>query len=144
MVTDKVALGRQGELFVLSKLQQRGWNIDYGNCRGIDLIVSNNKIKISIRVKTSLKKRLTFSVSGKRNFDYLIITDLKNCWIIHKYLFENTDKLNSTYKKLKNQWHLLNLSSVALLSAINDCGVRLSEINRPSLFLRLKVPAFSL
>lgn len=135
-MTDKIALGRQGEIYVLQKLMDNGWKLPIDShtiCEGLDWVMEKNGRKIKIQVKTCKKKRIKFSVS-RRTFDYLLVTDLKDVWIIPIELFNNTNVLNHTFRKTKGHYDLLNKVGLDLLSGINDCGIRYSEIDTVSPF----------
>lgn len=52
--TDKVALGRQGEIFVMQKVMEKGWNFPkdyYKNLHGLDWVFEKNGRTIRIQVK---------------------------------------------------------------------------------------------
>ncbi len=144
-MVDKVALGRQGEIFVMQKMMERGWKFPenyHENMEGLDWVFEKGGKIIKIQVKTSLKKFPTISIGAKKNFDFLMFTNLKDCLVIPKQLLSNnSNKITKTFRKLKNKFHLQELLGVDLLSAINDCGIRFSEINQPSLILRQELPA---
>ena len=63
---DKVAFGREGELFVLKKLFEHLWEIDFGDCKGVDLIVSKFNLKRKIQVKR-IGNNKTFNLNGNKN-----------------------------------------------------------------------------
>lgn len=104
---DKVGLGRRGEIFVMQKMIEREWNFPknyYDNLEGLDWVFEKDGRVIRVQVKTCLNNYITFSVKGKPNFDYLIITNLKKCWIIPKLVYGLTNHLTKTFKRLEEKW----------------------------------------
>jgi len=137
MNKDKVALGRKGEIFVLGKLMEIGWIFPIENnfdMEGNDWAIKKDDRIIKIQVKTSEKLK-KFNLNGKKEFDYLIFTDLVDIYIIPNEMLKVTDKLNKTYQKLKNKFILLEKQNKDLLLEINDCGVKFGEFNTISPFL---------
>jgi len=140
MVIDKIGLGRKGEMYILQKLLGFGWSLPsnyHKSMIGLDWVFEKGNRQILLQVKTSEKKRITFLIT-KKTFDYLIVTNLEDVWIIPKEMFGNTNSLNKVYKKLINKFELLDLEGPELLGAINDCGVRFSDISQPSKFFKQK------
>ena len=137
MNRDKVALGRKGEIFVMGKLMENGWkmptNINF-NMEGNDWAFEKDGRIIKIQVKTS-ENAETFSHKGKKEFNYLIFNNLRDIWVIPIEMLKVTDKLNKTFKKLKNKFILLEKQKEGLLLEINDCGVKFGEFNTISPFL---------
>jgi len=130
-MVDKTALGRQGEIFVMEKMMKKGWKFPenyYENMEGLDWIFEKNRKIIKVQVKTSLNKIQTFTIS-RNTFDYLIFTNLVDVWIIPRDIINNTSKLNSTFKKLKNRFEVLGEKGRKLLGILNDCGIKFGEIN---------------
>lgn len=133
---DNVALGKQGEIFVMRKLLDNGWNFpkEYNQTmEGLDWVFEKNGRIIKVQIKTS-KKLKSFSLQGKRSFNYLIFTDLVDIYPIPIECLKVSDKLTKTHKKLKNNLNLLNKSKISLLAEINDCGVHFSELDNISQF----------
>ena len=111
-MTDKVALGRQGEIFVMQKLMENGWNFpkNYNSVMdGLDWIFEKDSRIIKIQVKTS-KTLKSFSHKGKKSFDYLIFTNLVDIYPIPIEMLKVSDKIAKTHEKLKNKLILLEKS----------------------------------
>ena len=127
---DKTALGRQGEIFVMQKLLKLGWEFpeDYHNCMdGLDWIFVKQNRKIKIQVKCSEKSYPCFNFS-LTTFDYLIFTNLRDCYIIPKELISpGKVRLTKTFKKLKNRFDLVDLNGKELLGALIDLRISPSE-----------------
>lgn len=128
---DKVAFGRKGEIFVMQKLLSLGWEFPKAypsNMEGLDWVFEKNSRKIKVQVKTFGSKK-EYSCMGEKNFDFLILNDLKDIWIIPNFMFNNTNKLNKTFKKLKNAFHILDIDNeYDLVNEINDLGIPYSKI----------------
>jgi hypothetical protein len=129
-MSDKVELGRRGEIFVMRKLIDNGWafplNMDE-TMNGQDWVFEKNGRRIRIQVKTS--KMFLFGLNGNKNFDYLIFTDLKDIYPIPVEMLKVSSRMTKTYKKLKNKFILLEKSKLDLLAETNDCGVYFWELD---------------
>jgi hypothetical protein len=134
---DKVALGRQGEIFVMQKVMEKGWAFpkDYHeNMNGLDWIFQKNGKVIKVQVKASLKNNIEFSISDRGPIDYLIITNLKVCYIIPKLLIGKTNRLTKTFKRLAEKYALLDLQGYNLVNELNDCKIRYGLMDRHELW----------
>ena len=97
-MVDKIALGRQGEIFVMQKLMDKGWKFPsnyHEKLDGLDWVFEKEDRIIKIQVKTSLKNK-SFSCQGIKSFDYLIFTDLIDIFVIPIEMLKVSDKLNKT------------------------------------------------
>lgn len=133
---DKVALGRQGEIFVMQKLLERGWIFpkDYHeSMHGLDWVFEKNNRVIRVQVKTSLKGCITFNITNK-DVDYLIITNLKECFIIPKILIGNGNKLTKTFKRCSEKYNLLDFDGRKLVNEVNDCRIPFRKMNMHELW----------
>lgn len=129
---DNLNLGRKGDMFVIKKMLENGWEF-IGSSEG-DLIFLFRKDDRTIRILVkTYKEKIRFSFNEEINFDYLVINDLKDCWIIPKEMVNNVEELK-TLGKLQGKFNLLEFSKKRLLSEINDCGVRFHEINQSKPF----------
>lgn len=136
MKTDNVALGRQGEIFVMRKLFDEGWSFPKEHTQtldGLDWVFEKNGRKIKIQVKTSIKRK-NFSVSQPYTFDYLIFNNLIDLWVIPVEMLKVS--ISEVYNKLKNKMILLEKSKTDLLLEINDCGVRFCELDTTTPFFK--------
>ena len=124
---DKLALGRKGEIFVMQNLMERGWKFpeNYSETiNGSDLVFEKNNRKIKIRIKTTLSKNIRFNVSDI-TFNYLIVTNLRECWILPMELIETTNNcLTKTFRQLVDNYALLDISGRDLLSQLIDCRIK--------------------
>lgn len=120
---------KKGEMFVFQKLMDVGWKLsrDNSNLSFLGLMFEKNGRKIKIIVKTSLKTK-SFKQRGKKDFNYLIFTNLSDIWVIPVEMLNNCEYPNKTLKKLKNALNLLDLSKKELLLGINDFSVHFSEM----------------
>ena len=129
---DKVALGRSGEIFVLKNILERGWVLEnVKSLEGSDWAFSKDGVIIKIQVKTSLNTT-SFSLGSNLNnkrFDFMIFTNLKDSWIIHRALVKNQNRLNNKQKNnLKNKYYLLGKSNFELFSELNDLGFSTGDL----------------
>jgi len=137
---DKVALGRRGEIFVMQKMLGLGWRFPDNlieEMNGSDWIFEKNNLKVKVQVKTSLKKYPNFSYTNK-NFDYLIFTNLIDCWILPKEVLRTSTRLTKTYKKLLNAFDLIGLQKQQLLTALMDYKITPSELDETTSFFQIK------
>ena len=123
---DKVALGRKGEIFVLSHLLKNGWklpdNIIDVDMRGTDWIFEKNDIIIKVQVKTSEEQK-SFKASND-NFDFIAYTDLNDIYWIPKVLlkYRSLDSVRFTeeFEKLKGRDKLLEMKGYELCLELQE------------------------
>lgn len=133
MAIDKVALGRQGECFVMRKLLDRGWKFPDNpmEMHNKDWCFEKNGRQISVQVKTSTQMK--FSLTEKPDFDYMIFTDLKDIYIIPREMLRFSNRMTKQFKRLKDSYELLELSGKDLLDAINDRRIMFCEFDTSGL-----------
>lgn len=135
---DKVSLGRKGEIFVMGNLLNKGWSFpDNANyeLRGSDWAFTKNGRTITLQIKTSEKRKM-FTCTGNGKFDYLVFTNLKDIWIIPPGFHIEGNRLTWTMNKLKNKFELLELDGLKLLSAINDCGIKMGDLESTEYYFK--------
>lgn len=129
---DKVAFGRKGELFVLGELFKKGWQLSYNDTdilKQIDWILEKNSKRISIQIKTCSDNRLSFSMHTNKPYDFLIVTDLVDIWIVPSFTIEHINSINHKRKELLcNKFELLELDKEQTIKVLMDIGFRPSEI----------------
>jgi len=121
-------LGKIGETYVLSKLLSLGYKIPQkilseDEFKGVDLIVEDiNGDFIQIQVKTS-SNNLYCSANSKA-FDYLIFTNLKDCWILKIDILKNRNlgnlKITKKFEIFKNRWDILKMSEYHFVEHLID------------------------
>lgn len=129
-------LGKSGELFVFRKLIELGWLLKYMDEKelfGVDWVFEKNDKIIKIQVKTSKKeKKIKMGISNC-NFDFLIFTDLKDCYIIPSMLMMDTGRKNQialtkTKRGLKNRFDLIEMTKYQKYCTLTDLGVKNYQI----------------
>ena len=129
---DNVTLGRTGEHFVLDTLFNKGWYISFcnnDNLKHTDWILEKNNKRISIQIKTCSDKHLLFGMNKKKPYDYLIVTNLVDMWIVPSFTIGHINRIN--YKRehlLRNRFELLELDKNTTIIALMDLGFRPSQI----------------
>lgn len=121
-------INKKGERFVLNKLQTLGWNVDYSNCEYFSFILKKEDKQIKIQIQTSLKGYL--KEIENFDFDYLIITNLADCWVIPKLVYKKTHRLIKTFNLLGNKWGLLEFVGYNLVNEVNDCKIPYYLMNK--------------
>jgi len=132
----------KGEIFVMQKLMERGWKFpkDYaGNLEGLDWVFEKEGRTIKVRIKIGKKLNIHMKIT-KKSFDYLIFTDLKDCYIFPIEIVNNSD--SCIFSRFCSKFKLLEDYDLTLLKSINDCGIKYSEIDFISQFFKKeeKVP----
>lgn len=120
---------RQGELFVLKRLQDEGWKFaELENSLNDCWILEKNGrvIKIQIKIGSTLK---SFKRLAEKDMNYLILTNLVDIYPIPMELLKVSANSPKNLKKVKNRLNLLDKSKKELLWAVNDCGILFGELD---------------
>ena len=135
MKQDNIALGRLGEIYFLKKAFENGWSLPKDifniNLSGLDWILEKNGLIIKVQVKTSLKENISFGIN-KYSFDYLIITNLKDIWVLPIELIGNISRMTKEFKKC-NSMEILGKKGYELFGFLNDLGIKAGDYERVNL-----------
>jgi len=134
-VNELQRIGKEGEYFVMRKLFEKGFKLGkiLDDMQGIDDVFVKNNKQISIQVKTSKEwKSFEYSKELPRtelgyldvNWNYVIFTDLVNCWIFPYEYLKRKSETGFTIMKVhdifKDRFDLLELNEEEIMIFLID------------------------
>jgi len=118
-------INKAGDIIIVKKILERGWNLSDSD--GFNWIFERDGRKIKVRIKTFLGKSVEFDFKDN-DFDYLILTNLQESYIIPRLVYWEGGSLLKTFKLLREQWQLIDFFDYFLVNETNDCKIAYSQM----------------